>query len=251
LAKKKAREAQNAFEELKVLEDRSNKLVEAIKTLKEENQVLKSGRSVQPGSNFEELEAANPRSLKLEQAVRKLRQKVADLDAEAADKEKAYEQRLKTAEARILAAEERAKNATAFALSTDMTGGPPMPAIAPPPPPPPPTLKLVYEIKINRTGQANLIEGELGKPKNHRNIFVDSIVEAIKKGVTLKKTGLRDYDEEEEIIVTSSAREDDFNVEDAFAAMAREIAINKQKRERNKEQSGDQKCTYLKPHLLI
>jgi len=244
--KKKAREAHNAVEDAKVMEDKSNKLVEAIKTLREENQALKSGAgksSQSGGASVEDLEAANQRTQKLEQAVRKLRQMVADLEAEAADKEKAYEERLKTAENRILAAEERAKNASGF--SVQINGPPPIPGAAPPPPPPPPTLKLHYEIKINRTGQSSMIEGEPGKPLNPRNVFVDSIVEAIKKGVTLRKTGLREYDEFGDLMnsttVSVKGEEDDgFNVEDAFAAMAREIAINKQKRERNKEQAGEQ-----------
>lgn len=68
---------------------------------------------------------------------------------------------------------------------------------------------------------------------------MDSIVDAIKKGVSLRKTGLQEYSEEGDITsfrddYDTRVEEDDLNVEDAFAAMAREIAINKQKREREK-----------------
>uniref|UniRef100_A0A6B2KZS5 Uncharacterized protein n=1 Tax=Arcella intermedia TaxID=1963864 RepID=A0A6B2KZS5_9EUKA len=250
--KKKAREASNAMEDLKVIEDRSNKLVEVIKNLKEENQVLKSGAekraAVPVNQNTEELEQANQKISKLDAAVRKLRQMVSNLEAEAADKEKAYEERLKTAEQRVAAAEdrakaaeERAKAALSMPKAPAAAGGPPLPpgpGMPPPPPPPLPKIKLDYELKITRTGQSNKIEGELGKPKQQRNVFVDSIVDAIKKGVTLKKTGLRGEGEDEaEVSVSSNpTKEDDFNVDDAFAAMAREIAMNKQKRERNKEQ---------------
>jgi len=151
---------------------------------------------------------------------------------------------LKTAEHRIATAEERARNAATLSMSPSLSAGPSFAAAPPPPPPPPTNMKYTYEIKINRTGQANFIDGEPGKPRNPRNFIVDSIVDAIKKGVTLKKTGLRDYElEDGDTIVISSypSKDDDFNVEDAFAAMAREIAMNKQKRERNKEQNEDQK----------
>jgi len=71
---------------------------------------------------------------------------------------------------------------------------------------------------------------------------VDSIVDAIKKEVSLRKTGLREYDGDSgnSTTIIQSGHHDDLNVEDAFAAMAREIAINKQKRERekNKEQKA-------------
>jgi len=243
--KKKAREAQVALDDMRAMEEKSNKLVEAVKTLREEKQKLKAGldSSMAQGNLAEEVEAANQRSYKLEQAVRKLRQMVSETQAEAADKEKSYEERLKTAQSLLNAAEERARNAASISAVTVLTG----PLMAPPPPPPPPTFKLHYEIKVNRTGQSNLIEGEPTKLKP-KNVFVDSIVDAIKKGVSLRKTGLREYSDGD---LSSSTHMsfvdpdpvDDLNVEDAFAAMAREIAMNKQKRERekNKEQEAPAK----------
>jgi len=241
--KKKAREAQVAHDDVKAMEEKSNKLVEAIKTLREENQKLKAGLDLsQASGNFsEELEAANQRSTKLEQAVRKLRQMVSETQAEAADKEKSYEERLKTAQNLLNAAEERARNAASVAAVSVLTG----PALPPPPPPPLPTYKLHYEIKVNKTGQSNFIEGEPAKLKP-KNVFVDSIVDAIKKGVSLRKTGLREYTEGDEMssqTFVESNPVDDLNVEDAFAAMAREIAMNKHKRERekNKEQEVTKK----------
>jgi len=237
VGKKKAREAQVALDDLKAMEEKSNKLVEALKTLREENQRLKAGldSSQSSGNSSEELEMANQRAAKLEQAVRRLRQMNSELQAESKDKDKAYEERLRTAEALLSAAEERAKNAASLDELT-----PTLRAFIPPPPPPPlPKYKLAYEIKINRTGQASNIEGEPVKLKP-KNVFVDSIVDAIKKGVTLRKTGLRsdkeDDTSESTTIIAPVSEIDDLNVEDAFAAMAREIAINKQKREREKTQ---------------
>jgi DNA repair exonuclease SbcCD ATPase subunit len=241
--KKKAREAQVAVDDFKAMEEKSNKLVEAIKSLKDENKRLKAGLdSSQSSANLsEELEAANQRSNKLEQAVRKLRQMVSETQAEAKDKEKSYEERLLTAESLLSAAEERARNAVSLAELT----APTLSGFVPPPPPPPmPKYKLNYELKVNRTGQTSFIEGEPAKPKA-KNVFVDSIVDAIKKGVSLRKTGLREYDGDEgegdrTVIAPALSEIDDLNVEDAFAAMAREIAINKHKREREKkEQQGE------------
>jgi chromosome segregation ATPase len=236
--KKKAREAQVAVDDLKAMEEKSNKLVEVIKTLKDENQRLKAGLdSTQSSANLsEELETANQRATKLEQAVRKLRQMVSETQEEGKDKEKAYEERLRTAESLLSAAEERARNAASLAELTTTSS---LTTFIPPPPPPPmPKIKLNYDLKVNRTGQTSFIEGEPARPKP-KNVFVDSIVDAIKKGVTLRKTGLREYDGSEEgdrTVIAPAPEDDDLNVEDAFAAMAREIAMNKQKRERDKTQ---------------